>query len=294
MIRELVTFILLMNLTVVIAAVPNNNSTKNTPTVFTYQTKQDKHDKRYNYDYDLLELSLEKTKQTYGPFKLVPLFANYKRVEALALKVGVKNIIFKKSVSMDRLNRFGYIPFPVDLGIVGYRVGFISEQNINKIKSTTSLEGLKKLSILQGEGWLDNKILKYNGFTVITGKKYAYLFKMISNNRADMFMRGTNELYSEWQTNKKITKLSYDKTLALYYPLPRFFFTSKENTHAINRINEGLIQAYKDGSLQKLWKKHYQKSIDFVNLNNRKIYKIKNPFLEGMDKSYEQYIYTPK
>jgi len=294
MIRELVILILLTNIATVFATVPSNNIVKNTPTVFTYQTKQDIHDKRYNYDYELLELSLEKTKNSYGPFILVPLFANYKRVEDLALKVGVKNIIFKKSVSMDRLNKFGYIPFPVDLGIVGYRVGFISKQNKNKIQNITSLEVLKKLSILQGEGWLDNKILKHNAFTVITGKKYAYLFKMISNNRADMFMRGANELYSEWQTNKNISKLSYDKTLALYYPLPRFFFTSKENTHAINRINEGLIQAYKDGSLQKLWKKHYQKSIDFVNLNKRKIFKIENPFLEGMDKSYEQYIYTPK
>jgi len=197
MIRKLLTLALIAVISPIFAAVLNNinNNIKNKPTVFTYQTKQDKNDKRFNYDYDLLKLSLEKTEQTYGAFSLKPLFANYKRVEAIALKAEMKNIIFKKSVSIDRLNKFGYIPFPIDLGIVGYRVGFTSKENIKKIKKITTLEELTKLSILQGEGWLDIKILKYNGFKVRTGKQYAYLFKMISKNRADMFMRGTNELY---------------------------------------------------------------------------------------------------
>jgi len=263
-------------------------------TTFTYQTKLDKDDNRYNYDYDLLKLSLDKTKDKYGDFIMVPLKANYKRIEALALEGKIENIIFKKSVSIKRLNKFGYISFPVDLGIVGYRVGFISKKNINKFKDIKSIEDFKQLSILQGNGWLDNKILEANGFKVITGNKYSYLFRMIANNRADLFMRGTNELYWEWITYKQTTNLSYEKKLSLYYPLPRFFFTSKKNMKAIKRIKEGLIMAYEDGSLQKLWKKHYQKSIDFVDLEKRKIYKIDNPFLEGMDKTYGKYIYIPK
>ncbi len=274
----------------------SKDNVNNNVTVFTYHKKQSKDDKRFAYDHELLKLSLEKTIKLYGAYKLVPLSinANYKRVEMLAEDDRFENIIFKHSVSSERLNKLGYVPFPVDLGIVGYRVGFVSKNNKNKIKNIKNLQELKEVSIVQGLGWLDTEILKYNGFKVVTGSSYSGLFKMTARNRGDLFLRGANELYNEWQVNKNIGNLSYDDNLALYYPLPRFFFTNKKNKDAIKRIKEGLILAYNDGSLIKLWKKHYIKSIEFANLSKRKIFKLKNPFLEDIDKSYEKYIYIPK
>ena len=85
----------------------------------------------------------------------------------------------------------------------------------------------------------------------------------------------------------------YDDSIALYYPLPRFFFTKKSNVTAIKRVEEGLVTAYNDGSFQKLWKEYYQSSVDFVNLQKRTLFRISNPFLGGIDKSYEKYIYHP-
>lgn len=264
-------------------------------TIFTYHKKQSKDDKRFGYDNELLKLSLEKTIKKYGPYKLIPINvnANYRRVEALAINEKYENLFFKQSVSTERLNNLGYVSFPVDLGIVGYRVGFVSKNNINKIEKIKDLKDFKKVSIIQGLGWLDTKILKYNGFTIVTGNNYAGLFKMVAKNRGDLFLRGANELYEEWNANMNIGNLSYDKTIALYYPLPRFFFTNKKNKDAIKRVKEGLVLAYNDGSLMKLWEKHYLKSIKFANLPNRRIFKLTNPFLEEIDKSYEKYIYTP-
>lgn len=116
---------------------------------------------------------------------------------------------------------------------------------------------------------------------------------MITKNRGDIFIRGANELYDEWNTNKHLNNLAFDKSFTLYYPLPRFFFTSKKNTEAIKRVKEGLQIAYNDGSLKKLWEKHYLKSIVFTNLKDRKVFRISNPFLDGIDKSYEKYLYVP-
>lgn len=261
----------------------------------TYQTKQSKDDKRFEYDNELLKMALEKTKEKYGDYNLVPLkiTANHKRIEELALNGEIENLFYKFSASNDRLTKYGYIPFPIDLGIVGYRVAFISKTNEEKIKNINTLEELKKQSVIQGLGWLDVEILKSNGFEVMEGSNYSGLFKMIARNRGDLFLRGANELYNEWDSNKHIKNLTYDTSIIVYYPLPRFYFTNKKNKNAIERIREGLIISYNDGSLIKLWEKHYKQSIDFTNLKKRKIFKLENPFLEGMDKSYEKYIYNP-
>ena len=261
----------------------------------TYHTQQSKDDKRFEYDISLLKLALEKTKKTHGDYLLVPLKmkVNYKRISNLDKLTNIENLVYKHSVTQERLEKHGYIHFPVDLGIVGYRIAFLSKEIKEKVKSINTLEELKNFSMLQGLGWLDVKILRQNGFKVIEGSSYSGLFGMVARNRADLFLRGANEIYNEWQTNKKIEKLTYDESFVIYYPLPRFFFTAKKNKKAINRISEGLKIAYKDGSLIKLWENHYKKSIEMTTLHKRKVFKLENPFIKNIDKEYEKYIYKP-
>jgi hypothetical protein len=263
-------------------------------TLFTAQGRASAQDTRLDYDRAALRLSLEKTVKKYGPFKLVEAeFMNTARGIKVAKAGRTKNFFTKQSVSKTLLNELGHVPFPIDLGIVGYRVFFVSPNAKSKLKTTQNLGQLKKFSIGQGVGWLDVDILEHNGFKVIKAGSYEGLFKMVAKNRFDLYSRGTNELLGEWKTHKNIQGFAYDESVALYYPLPRFFFTNKANKAAIKRVTEGLIIAYNDGSLKKEWEKHYRDSIDFVNLKKRKIFRINNPFLEGVDSSYEKYIYKP-
>jgi hypothetical protein len=263
-------------------------------TVFTYQYKETELDKRREYPQQLLQLALEKTIDKYGEYKLVPSpMLNTARAIKLAEENKLENFFVRQSVSKDLLNKMGYVPFPVDLGIVGYRVFFVSPSAKEKLKSVKTIDELKKFTIVQGIGWLDSDILKENGFNVEIGTNYNGLFKMVAENRVDLFPRGANELLIEYQNFKKIINIQYDKNLLLYYPLPRFFFTHKSNKEAIKRIYEGLIAAYEDGSLLELWNRYYRKSVEFANLKNRKMFKLENPFLTGIDTSYEKYIYKP-
>jgi hypothetical protein len=263
-------------------------------TIFTYMSKEDKHDKRKDYNTALLKLSLDKTTPTYGTYKLVPTpKMNHARARKTAFNNELKNFIFKDSVSTKRTSDLAYIPFPVDRGIVGYRVFFVSPEAKERLKEVTSLEDLKKFTFLQGLGWLDTKILRRHGFTVYEGNNYKGLFGMVAKDRADIFPRGVNELFSEYQAYKNIKNLTYDTSLVLYYPLPRFFFSNKANKKALKRVHEGIMMAYEDGSLIELWNSYYKDNLDFVNLKKRKIFKITNPFLDGIDTSYEKYIYKP-
>ena len=103
----------------------------------------------------------------------------------------------------------------------------------------TTLTELKQFSIGQGLGWLDTQILRHNGFKVIEGTSYEGLFKMVARSRVDLFGRGANEILSEYQARANDLQLIADTSIILYYPFPRFFFTSKKNLKAIQRVRAG-------------------------------------------------------
>jgi len=264
-------------------------------TIFTVRGGESENDTRQKYPTRLLELALKKTIDEFGPYKIIsaPTGANWKRSRADVINGKYENFIIRQSVTPDRLEKMEAVPFPVDLGIVGYRVAFTSSGSKEDLKQVRTLNDLKQFSIVQGLGWLDTKILTANDFNVKTGNTYKSMFKVVANNREDLFFRGTNELLSEWQQHKHISGLTYDAAIAIHYPLPRFFFTTKGNKEAANRIHKGLMKAYDDGSLMKLWLEEYGPSIEFVQLNKRRIFKIENPFLSKLDRSYLKYFIKP-
>lgn len=263
-------------------------------TVFSCPGQESSHDIRADYDISLLRLALEKTIATHGPYQLnIYPGVNSTRAFKLIETDKYSNFIAKGSANKSQLAKFSYANFPVDLGIVGYRVFFVSPFAVKRLKKVQTLDQLKTFSIGQGIGWLDNQILKFHGFDVITASSFEGLFKMVSRGRFDLFPRGSNELLGEYIAHAHINSLLLDEQFILYYPLPRFFFSSKKNKAATQRIEEGLILAYEDHSLQNLWYEKYGASIDFINIKNRTIFKLENPFIKGIDTSYEKYIYTP-
>ncbi|MEP3429689.1 MAG: hypothetical protein ABJN98_13475 [Roseibium sp.] len=260
----------------------------------TVQGPETPSDTRYDYDQAVVRLALEKTTDSHGPFelKVTPVGFNSKRALTATTNGTFENYLVKYSVHDDLIDKVGIIPFPVDLGIVGYRVGFASTQTKSKLANLTSIEQLKKIEIIQGIGWLDTTILRHHDFNVRTGDDYNGMFRMVALNRSELFLRGANEMLNEWKVHQGTPDLTFDETIAVYYPLPRFFVTTKENTALKERIHKGLIEAYNDGSLIQLWEEKYLDSVDFVNLGARRIFRVSNPFLKRIDPSWEKYVYT--
>ncbi|MCJ8300688.1 MAG: hypothetical protein MJK13_17390, partial [Pseudomonadales bacterium] len=96
-------------------------------TTFTYMSPKSDKDVRNNYDVDLFRLALEMTIKSHGPYRLIisPLM-NHKRAFASLETSGLTNFFVKQSISKSALDKYGAVKFPVDLGIVGYRVFFVS------------------------------------------------------------------------------------------------------------------------------------------------------------------------
>jgi hypothetical protein len=269
------------------------NDTALASMIVTVQGAETATDSRYEYDHAVIRLALEKTRKEHGEFVLreTPIGQNSQRSMLTLTNNRYANYIIKYSMSNKLPDGLIAIPFPVDLGIVGYRVGFVSQDTKEKLKAVKTLEDLQRFEVIQGIGWLDPLILEHHGFKVRKGEDFNAMFSMVALNRSDIFLRGANELLGEWQTHQSIPKLTYDETISVYYPLPRFLITSEENTELAARVHEGLLRAFDDGSLMKLWEEKYLASVEFADLKTRKIFRLTNPYIENLNPSWQKYIY---
>ncbi len=261
------------------------------PTIFTYRSPESQIDKRYNYDRELLQLALEKTKDKFGPFRLVG-SAEMNTARAMSeLQKDTYPNFFVTLNYQDSFAKLGltYVRFPVELGLIGWRTCFTNPATSEKLKSIHSFEQLKQFKYGQGMAWTDVQILRANGFDVVEVGRYENLFRMVAKERFDLFCRGTNEVLKEWEDHKDIPNLVYDKSIAIFYPLPRVYYTNKNNEKARARIQEGLNIAYHDGSLLMIWKRTHQKSVDFAALAHRKTFCLENPYLKNIDFDYKRY-----
>lgn len=251
---------------------------------------------RYVYDIEILRLALEKTRPTYGGYQLhaIPP-ANFVRMMHSLRHNTYPNMVMETSydAKLEETDELTYIPFPLELGIIGYRVCFVNPRVKDEIQQVNSLGELRKFTMGQGAGWADIKILRHNGFHVAEVSNYNSLFKMVAGGRFDLLCRGVNELMKEYEQYKHIGKLTYDESFALVYRLPRFFYLNKNNTLLRQRLEEGIKIAYADGSLLELWHQHNLQSIQFTRLPERKMFYLDNPLIKNLSTDYEQYLIDP-
>ena len=105
-----------------------------------------------------------------------------------------------------------------------------------------TLEELKKLKVGQGHVWNDVKVFKANDFKVVTGPDYEGLFDMLSAERFDYFSRGINEAPKEYDERKaRLPNLFIEESILLYYPWPKYFFTSNNSFGLVKIIQSSSI-----------------------------------------------------
>ncbi len=264
-----------------------------------YLSTGDEPTDRDQREIDLLELSLKETEAEYGPYELVAAPKN--------LTLSREFEIIKEGRYDNYVRSFGFEPkladspelvfakFPLYRGVLSYRVCFVSKdkQEIVAKAASEGLDALQQFSYGHGLGWVDARILENNGFRVREIRKYESIFEMTALGRIDLFCRGMNELLPEAIQFSDIENLTHDKSFALYYPLSLVFVANKNNEKLIKRVEKGLLKGYKNGSYQEIWDWYFEASVEFVALEQRKIYKLNNQFLRDKDVDLEPYFYQP-
>jgi hypothetical protein len=252
--------------------------------VITYRGPESKKDTRFDYPLALITEAMDKTKDEYGGYKLVPSAGmNFARASSAEYIDEIENFIFETTASEKNESNLLSVKIPIAKGLYGYRIFLINKNKQNLFKDVNSIADLKKLRPGQGKSWLDVKILKNSGFNVVTGPNYEGLFKMLLAGRFDAFPRGVNEAFHERDARiNELPNLAVEETLCVYYPLPRFFYTSKKNTLFAERLEKGLEIMIEDGSFDKIWSKYNGHFVEQGKLANRKIFTIDNPFVPSV------------
>ena len=234
-------------------------------------------DETKEYKYQVLKLILEKTEKTDGPFKIqapqqeVPQARDFEMV-----KQGYVDVILT-ATSPERERELHPIRIPFEKGLYGYHIAIINESDQPKFSAVRTLDDLRKLWGGMNAVWPENKIFRANGLNVVATAGYRELFTMLKERRFDYFIRTAAEPWRELR-DMNIPGLVVEKDLLIYYPVPGYIFTSKNNLKLADRLERGLRMAMADGSFDKLFYNniYMKEALERGNLKNRRVFKLEN------------------
>ena len=250
---------------------------------YIYHSPESTLDQRYVYHWEILKTALEKTLEKYGPYEMKPSeFMTEKRQAHELRNATGKLTVMYLSTTPDFETNLIPIRIPVDKNLGGYCIFLIRKENQGKFTAVKSLDDLRKFTYGLGLGWVDVDILKSNNFRVVTGSNYDGLFEMLVNRRFDVFLRAAVEITGEYDDRKgKMPDLHIEENIVFYYPLPMYFWFPKtdEGKQLAARAEEGMWMMIKDGTYDKIFDKYQRQKVERLNLKNRVLFKINNPFL---------------
>ncbi len=237
---------------------------------------------RYAYHYELLDAVLKRTVAKYGPYVVQPYTDPLSSARGWqeALRGELLNVYF--SDVGHRIIDEGMIPipYPVDKGLLGYRICLIVKQNQARIDRIDSIAQLRWLTVGQGRDWGDVKVYEHNRVPVDSTSTYDSLFAMLARGRFDLFPRGATEVQQEMAVyGPQYPDLAIDRHLLIKYPFAQFFYVSKSAPHLAARLKDGLEQMIRDGSFDALFDKHFAKRLAGLNLGQRVVIELENPYL---------------
>jgi hypothetical protein len=251
--------------------------------LYIYNAPESDLDVRYQYHWEILQTALEKTRAKYGSYTMQPSARMTEKRQTAELMKGSDLIsVMYLGTTQEFEKKLVPIRIPVDKNLGGYNVFLIRKENSGKFTHVKSLGDLQKFSYGLGSGWVDVGILETNGFTVVTGSSYDGLFRMLVQQRFDVFLRAAVEVTDEVEQRKRdMPDLYIEDSIILYYPLPMYFWFSKneQGRKLAQRAEAGLRMMIEDGSFDRIFEKHQRKKIEQLHLRTRKIFRINNPYL---------------
>ena len=240
-----------------------------------------KNDQRNHYYLGLLSMALEKTRDSHGDFVLAASHLKMQQGRALnELERGANIDVVWSMSTQEREAKLLPVRIPLLKGLLGHRIFIIRKNNEGRFLNVSSTQQLKHLIAGQGHDWPDTRILRANGFPVMTSPSYEGLFDMLNHERFDYMPRGIQEPWNELATHKGLG-LMVEKSLLLKYRAPIYFFVNLKNKALAQRIEAGLNMAINDGSFDDYFYNcpSNKQVFKLAALKKRKVFEVENPYL---------------
>jgi len=234
------------------------------------------------YELALLHEVLERTRPDYGAYEEQPFTQSVSDARAYQLVIEGRLVnLLAAGVGQPPLER-EMIPvaFPIDKGLLGWRVSSIDRRSQDRLSRVKSIEELRQFRVGQGSDWADVRIYEYNKIPVETATDFELLFPMLLHGRFDLFPRGLFEIHRELAAyGKRYPDLAIEQHLLLHYPFCDAYYVSRSAPHLAARLKAGLERMEADGSLDALLNKHFGELLADLNLRQRVVIDLENPFL---------------
>lgn len=240
---------------------------------------------RIAYELALLEQMLEHTRDEYGGYQLEfdRLLRSQERLARdLASGEGVHVLNgpgWTSAAPTGAIPDIAIIPIPLVKGLLGYRQCIIRREDKARFSAIRTEKALKQVHMGLGQGWLDNDILRHNGFTVEGAPELEKLYHMLKRGRFDCLPLGVGEAAGSLAENDPDNELIIAENLLLFYPLPVFMQVSGTDSLLAKRLEEGLRAMQKDGTFDQLFDKHYSDDIARMHSPDIRVFRFENPLL---------------
>lgn len=243
----------------------------------------------------LLELAFRKTESELGPVTIIRASPMSQKRALAALTQEQRQLLDVINVVVDdeRETALHAIRVVSDEGLIGYRVCIIHRRDQERFANIRGHLDISNQNIIFGQGahWPDTRILQQNSLQVMTSVHYESLFSMLMAGRFHCFLRGANEAYDDLNRHP-YDELMIEPNLLFAYPSTSTFFTSRSNPALATRIELGIRRAILDGSFSNYFTETYEKELQKLNLKDRRIIRLNNPYIsdEFLEKSTQRYI----
>jgi hypothetical protein len=235
-----------------------------------------------SYDIALLHEVLERTRPDFGGYQLQTFTENVSNARAVqqAIKGRLVNVLTLGVGQPVPEKEMIPVPFPIDKGLLGYRVSLIDRRSQDRLSHVHNLEDLRQLRVGEGSDWIDVRIYEHERIPVETPSDYESLVVMLLHGRFDIFPRGIYEIAPEFAAySKQYPDLAIEKHLLLHYPFCRAFYVSPAFPRLAARLTAGLERMSADGSFDAFFVRHFGKILADLNLHQRALIELDNPFL---------------
>lgn len=234
----------------------------------------------YEYRWKLLEIALAHTQDTEPPVRLLPYAEEVTQNRGILLLQSGAIDVIALGTNNEREDKL--LPVKIDIlqGIVGFRLLVIRAADQARMARMDDAALRKQVTFGLNSQWADLPILEKNGFSVVTSSSYENLFDMLAASRFDAFPRGLNEAQRELNERKQAyPQLAVEKTKALFFPYPIYFWVSKDHPALAQRIERGLRRALADGSFRRLFESYHAAEIAALKKEQRHVIRLESPIL---------------
>ena len=180
------------------------------------------------------------------------------------------------------------IPRPLMKGLLGYRILIVRAGEHDNFAAKTSAAELQRKRFGIPSSWADAELFRHNGFEVIETGSFDDLFTEQLAQTFDYTAFGANEIEEIFaQQAAPLGGLLQDESLVIYYPFPLVFYVNPNNPELALRINQGMQVITRTGELDRIFERHYGSLVEALNLKQRRLIRLDNPFLPAELEGFE-------